>query len=70
MFKQNITSPSLLAGRTVEATNLGLACNSLYINVNGPLTLLHASNKGADQPVHPRRLASAFCYSLIEKNNI
>ena len=67
MVKQNITSLSLLAGRTVGANNLGLACNSLYINVNGPLTLLHASSKGADQPVDPHRLTNAFSIRSLKR---
>ena len=28
--------------------------------------ILHANNKGADQPVHPRSLISAFVNCLLE----
>ena len=28
--------------------------------------ILHANNKGADQPVHPRSLISAFVICLLE----
>ena len=35
------------------------------INVRKP-GILHANNKGADQPVHPRSLISVFVICLLE----
>ena len=47
-----------------------MQCHVHYL-IHGPrhkknLILLYASNKGADQPVHPRSLVSAFVTHFLE----
>ena len=42
----------------------GLTINSASMREN--LTLLHATNKGADKPVHMRRLIHAFVVRCLE----
>ena len=41
-----------------------LGCLSTFGQGRENLTLLHANNKGGDQPVHPRSLISAYVVHL------
>ena len=40
--------------------------NNICALTQGNLILLHANNKGADQPVHPRILVSALVVHYLE----
>ena len=42
---------------------------SIWISSRETLTLLHANNKGADQPVHPRSLINTFVYYSLESTS-
>ena len=41
-------------------------CTDMRASTRENLILLHANNKGADQPAHPRKLISAFDIRFME----